>query len=602
MVHNRLQQLIDRVRGFVGTRPRVRQALGPRSNGARRLAMEPLEQRRMLAVFTVTNLDDAPVGMSGDAPGTLRQAVFDANSSPGADIIRFAPGLGGTVNLSVVGDTTVGASALLITSEIIIEGGGVTIARDEAAVEMRLLHVTAAGSVTLDAVMLTGGVTRGTSGGAGQNGGEARGGAIYNEGAVHVVGSTIYDNQAIGGTAGAGGQGGSGRGGGIYNDGGTIVIINSTFSRNSALSGSGATLLTSFGGAVYGTNGSLSIHNSTITSNNAATARNVFVIAADGIASVEVYSSIITQAETSASVRDLLVTADTGGEAMITGGNNIIRTQNNLVPPISVSTADPLLGPLQNHGGPTLTHALLNGSPAINQGANPLELANDQRGSGYLRVRGGQADVGAFEVQAGPDSPGDYNGDHVVDAADYVLWRKTLGAEVPAFSGADGNGNGVIDADDYGVWRQNIGATDLSAAAASAHTITLQASLNLEQQTMDTSIGPLTETDQRDVGWSQRAAEIRSSTNYKTALIRDYRPNPAVPRDHAAQTSPLIGPPNTGSLAALAKHAAELAASGNDEDDDQQRDRHAEQPRNAVFDDARALRELMTHGTFSNVG
>ncbi len=47
-------------------------------------------------------------------------------------------------------------------------------------------------------------------------------------------------------------------------------------------------------------------------------------------------------------------------------------------------------------------------------------------------------------------STGDYNHNGVVDAADYVLWRNTLGQSAsPAGSGADGNANGTIDAGDY---------------------------------------------------------------------------------------------------------------------------------------------------------
>jgi hypothetical protein len=58
---------------------------------------------------------------------------------------------------------------------------------------------------------------------------------------------------------------------------------------------------------------------------------------------------------------------------------------------------DPLLGPLQNNGGSTRTHALLPGSPAINAGSNPLGLATDQRGADFPREAGGRADIGAYE-------------------------------------------------------------------------------------------------------------------------------------------------------------------------------------------------------------
>jgi hypothetical protein len=61
-----------------------------------------------------------------------------------------------------------------------------------------------------------------------------------------------------------------------------------------------------------------------------------------------------------------------------------------------------MLGPLQNNGGPTFTHALLTGSPAINAGDPNFTPppTTDQRG--YARVYGGRIDVGSFEVQPTP--------------------------------------------------------------------------------------------------------------------------------------------------------------------------------------------------------
>jgi hypothetical protein len=85
------------------------------------------------------------------------------------------------------------------------------------------------------------------------------------------------------------------------------------------------------------------------------------------------------------------------------------------------------------------TRALLIGSPAINKG-DPGAMAGfggvpafDQRGSPFARVVAGRIDIGAFEFP-GPELPGDYNLDRKVDAADYVLWRNTLGAvDLPPF-------------------------------------------------------------------------------------------------------------------------------------------------------------------------
>jgi hypothetical protein len=63
---------------------------------------------------------------------------------------------------------------------------------------------------------------------------------------------------------------------------------------------------------------------------------------------------------------------------------------------------------------------------------------------------------------------GDYNHNQVVDAADYVLWRKTLDTTGwPAYSGADGNGNTIVDPEDYSIWRTNYGNSLLPPAAGS---------------------------------------------------------------------------------------------------------------------------------------
>lgn len=67
---------------------------------------------------------------------------------------------------------------------------------------------------------------------------------------------------------------------------------------------------------------------------------------------------------------------------------------------------------------------------------------------------------GMFSVTTpGGGLAGDYNGDGLVDAIDYAIWRETLGDTVTAGEGADGNGNGVIDSGDFTTWQDNYGAT-----------------------------------------------------------------------------------------------------------------------------------------------
>jgi hypothetical protein len=154
---------------------------------------------------------------------------------------------------------------------------------------------------------------------------------------------------------------------------------------------------------------------------------------------------------------------------------------------------------LADNGGPTMTHALLAGSPAIDAGdpnfdpadpdGNPLTddaVPFDQRGALFWRIYDGDAsgagtiDIGAFELHLAPPSTpgplaGDFNRDNVVDAADYPLWRKTLAATaLPAFSGADADGDGSVEPGEYDVWTENFGET-LAGAGSGAEVPELQA-------------------------------------------------------------------------------------------------------------------------------
>jgi len=103
-------------------------------------------------------------------------------------------------------------------------------------------------------------------------------------------------------------------------------------------------------------------------------------------------------AKNAAAGADLAADTDTDTRIarVVIGGNDIFTTVGYLQPsPIII--ADPLLAPLNDNGGPTLTHALLPGSPAIDAGNNVLHLETDQRGRS--RVSGAAPDIGAFEVQ-----------------------------------------------------------------------------------------------------------------------------------------------------------------------------------------------------------
>lgn len=62
-----------------------------------------------------------------------------------------------------------------------------------------------------------------------------------------------------------------------------------------------------------------------------------------------------------------------------------------------------------------------------------------------------------FEQTELPLQPGDYNGDYLVDIADYTVWRDNLGANLESFEGADGNANGTVDVADYHLWKRHYG-------------------------------------------------------------------------------------------------------------------------------------------------
>jgi uncharacterized delta-60 repeat protein len=97
-----------------------------------------------------------------------------------------------------------------------------------------------------------------------------------------------------------------------------------------------------------------------------------------------------------------------------------------------------------------------------------------------------------YEANNPPTNPGDYNNNTRVDAADYVLWRKTAGTtNIQSYSGADGSGNGAIGPEDYDVWRVNYDNSDLGSAAGDALFLTPNArvaAVNIEFPVNDHNI------------------------------------------------------------------------------------------------------------------
>ncbi len=237
----------------------------------------------------------------------------------------------------------------------------------------RVLEVTAAGDLTLDGLTVAQGLNKGTDGYE-SAGGWATGGGVYSTGTLTITNSTFIGNTATGGAGGPGiwgGAGGPAWGGGIYAVGGAIT--NSTFSGNMATGGPGGSGWfgrgsqgSGLGGGVFNAAGTLALKNSIVANNGA-------------------------NGSTSAPA------ANCGG-AVTDGGFNLTYPGATGCPG---TVADPKLGSLANNGGPTLTTALLAGSPAI--GAANLDVCmaepvngKDQRGK--TRGLGDTCDIGAYET------------------------------------------------------------------------------------------------------------------------------------------------------------------------------------------------------------
>ena len=202
-------------------------------------------------------------------------------------------------------------------------------------------------------------------------------------------------------------------GGAIYSDTGrqncggscpvTISITNSTISgngggvRNSTLSDTvvSNSTISDNGSGIYNDNGAIaaSVYNTTMSNNGVeiqnfnapvlvAVSHTIFNVSPGGHSILNDFGTVTSYGYN--------VSSDDGGGYLNGTGDQI--------------NADPMLGPLQDNGGPTFTHALLPGSPAINAG-NPNFTPPpffDQRGPGFDRVVNGRIDIGSFEVQEGP--------------------------------------------------------------------------------------------------------------------------------------------------------------------------------------------------------
>jgi hypothetical protein len=338
--------------------------------------LEVLEDRCVPSADLVTSLSG-----SANTFGSLPYWVANAGSG---DTIQFAANLkGGTITpfntLDITKNLTIDAAG----SGITVNGGGLRVFMIEPGVFAGINALTITGGMAPPAfngggiynkgnLSLTNSTVTGNSGG---------GAGIYNA----ITGTTIMSGDTVNNNTATGGQGG-----GIGNVG-TLTIINCTIADNTAKQGGGISNI-----------GALNLVNSTVASNTVtgagADGGGIYTFGAGSHLSL-LNTIVFNPNSGAATSNDVFGTIDQaqgdlfGTGVTIAAGGNLGGNQFN---------KDPLLGLLQDNGGPTATMALLPGSPAIGAGGSTSLIpglsvpATDQRGDPRPA---NSIDLGAFQTQ-----------------------------------------------------------------------------------------------------------------------------------------------------------------------------------------------------------
>lgn len=375
--------------------------------------------------IVVTTTDDE---LNTDGDCSLREAIKAANTD---SIISGCPAGNGADTIVLPSGTyrlTTGLTEYItIESELILEGAGSATTIIDGEKLSGVFYTSGPLTATISGVTIQNGQILGSGGGGILNTGPlmlvnsvvisntaSSGGGIYNQdGNLTLMNSTVGNNSAS-----------TGGGGGIYNKSGAVTLINGTVSYNHADSFIGGGISNQYGGTLI-------LINSTVSQNNA---RTVGGITADDESPITLINSTIysnTMTSFSApggiysagtvNIKNTIIAGNTkaGGNpsdcfaTLTSQGYNLIQETTNCTI-IGDTTGNqtgvsPSLGSLEDNGGPTLTHALLAGSPAIDAG-NPSgctdhignQLVTDQRG--FPRAIDGDdngsviCDIGAYEL------------------------------------------------------------------------------------------------------------------------------------------------------------------------------------------------------------
>lgn len=346
------------------------------------------------------------VTINVDGVCALPEALINANddrathpdcpAGSGADTIALAAESTYTLTDAPAMFTADGPNGLpSITTAITLHGNGAIIERStvDGTPAFRLLHVAVTGDLTVSNLT----IRRGTTSAAldlffPSN----AGGGLLSRGTLTFTHSTISASNAF-------------IGGGLAAVGSTVTCRASTLSSNHASEGGGLAALDS----------TVTVLNSTVSGNHAS--------GGGGLAALDSTVTVLHSTVSGNSARlggGLLnegtvtlshtILANNAGHhgncaarAPHSGGHNLASEAScQLSAPGDRQGVDPRLGSLATNGGPTQTHALLAGSPAIDAGDNTVCPATDQRG--VSRPQGDAAhgtircDIGAFEVVASP--------------------------------------------------------------------------------------------------------------------------------------------------------------------------------------------------------
>src|SRR6266700_1391293 len=388
------------------------------------------------ATITVINTNDS-------GPGSLRGALASAVDG---DTIDFSITTPATITLT--------SGQLLVNKSVTITGPGADQLSLNGNHVSRVFQIVfqlgSSKTVTISGLTITNGNVSGAfpdNSGAGiyndrstltvnnctlsGNSASNKGGGIYNNGGQLSSATLTINNSTI-----SGNSAGLGGGGGIFNDGtdvgsGTVTINNSTVSGNSTLASGGGiyndsnrsghvtvtinnstlsgNLATVNGGGIYNDafapgSQTLTISNSTLSENSAPFGGG---IANRFSGPLTIGDTILKTGASGANIENLSGTVISLGYNLSSdaaGGDGSTVPGGLLNATGDIRNTDPMLGPLQDNGGPTFTHELLTGSPAIDMGHPSFTPPPDydQRGPGFPRVMNSRIDICFLVVQAPP--------------------------------------------------------------------------------------------------------------------------------------------------------------------------------------------------------